>query len=150
MKLVNGIIAGIVGTLAMTIVMRELAERTRQRKPMPPRQITENVLAGLSNGTLPAATTASHFGYGGAAGAVLALMGRAPSATKGAAYGVAVWIVSYFGWIPALQILPFPTKHPPTRTAVMIAAHLVWGAVTALSLREISKAEQTIFRRPAE
>lgn len=40
-----------------------------------------------------------------------------------------VWSGSYLGLLPALNILPPATEHPPGRNALMIAAHVVWGSV---------------------
>ena len=43
-------------------------------------------------------------------------------------YGLAVWAGSYLGLLPALGIMSPATDHPLRRTALMIAAHLVWGS----------------------
>jgi hypothetical protein len=43
--------------------------------------------------------------------------------------GLAVWAVSYQGWIPALGILPKASEDRPARPAVMVTAHVVYGAV---------------------
>jgi uncharacterized membrane protein YagU involved in acid resistance len=47
----------------------------------------------------------------------------------GALYGLALWLVSYQGWIPALGLLPPPEQDAQGRTMAMIAAHLVYGAM---------------------
>jgi hypothetical protein len=49
------------------------------------------------------------------------------------------------GWIPAVGTLEPATEHPPRRNALMIAAHLVWGAATAAAVRELRLARATIF-----
>src|SRR5207253_7485740 len=78
---------------------------------------------------------AAHFAYGAATGtlyaAVVPALPRAPLAT-GMAYGLAVWAGSYLGLLPALGILRPATEHPPRRTALMITAHLVWGAALGI------------------
>ena len=43
--------------------------------------------------------------------------------------GLSVWAVSYQGWVPALGILPKASEDRPARPAVMVAAHVVYGAV---------------------
>ena len=48
------------------------------------------------------------------------------------AYGLAVWTTGYLGLLPALGALRPATEHPPRRTALMIAAHVVWGAALGL------------------
>ncbi len=42
-----------------------------------------------------------------------------------------VWGVSYLGLLPGLGILSSAKDHPARRSALMIAAHLVWGWVLA-------------------
>jgi uncharacterized membrane protein YagU involved in acid resistance len=51
---------------------------------------------------------------------------------KGSLAGMIVWGGSYLGLLPALGIIPPATKHPRRRTALMIAAHLVWGVATGV------------------
>src|SRR5262249_39177796 len=78
-------------------------------------------------------TVAAHFAYGAAAGAVYAQLAErmefSPMAC-GALYGLAVWAGSYLGLLPAVGILRPATQHPARRAALMIAAHVVWGAAT--------------------
>ena len=80
-------------------------------------------------------------------GAIAGVAGTvAMTARLGSGAGVAVWAASYFGWIPAMGLLSPAHRHPPARNALMIAAHLVWGAVTAASYRELVAARRTVFR----
>ena len=81
-----------------------------------------------------------------ATGALLAAARPAMTARFGSMAGVAVWAASYFGWIPAMGVLSPAHRHPPARNALMIAAHLVWGAVTAASYRELGAARRTALR----
>jgi uncharacterized membrane protein YagU involved in acid resistance len=78
-------------------------------------------------------------------GAVIAAMNPDPRKKTGAAAGLAVWLASYMGWIPAVHILEPATRHPARRNALMIAVHLVWGAGTAAALRELKLARETIL-----
>ncbi len=75
-------------------------------------------------------TLLAHFGMGTTAGALYGLLARRqPFAgpLAGAGFGLAVWAGNYLGLLPALGILRPATQHPPRRTALVIAAHLVWG-----------------------
>jgi len=63
----------------------------------------------------------------------------------GAGYGVAVWALSYLGWIPALNVLKPATQHPPRRDLLMIAAHLVWGTALAAGTRELNRSANDVF-----
>jgi hypothetical protein len=60
--------------------------------------------------------------------------------------GVAVWVASYLGWIPVVGILKPATLHPKRRNALMLVAHLVWGASTSLAMRELMLARETMLR----
>jgi uncharacterized membrane protein YagU involved in acid resistance len=90
-------------------------------------------------------TTAAHFAYGAAMGAVIATLNPDPGKKSGAAAGVAVWLASYMGWIPAVRTLEPATKHPARRNALMIAAHVVWGSATAAAMRELKLARESIL-----
>lgn len=108
-----------------------------QRYALPPRQITRTLVrkAGVSGQverqTMTAATTVAHFGYGSAAGVpYTTLVDPMPGnpALKGAIYAMGVWAGSYLQLLPALDILYSAKRHPRERNALMIAAHLIWGA----------------------
>jgi hypothetical protein len=75
----------------------------------------------------------AHLGFGTAAGAAFGILARSvprvPSRLLGVVFGLAIWAVSYKGWIPALGILPPPEDDRPGRPAVMIAAHVIYGLV---------------------
>ncbi len=146
-----GAIAGFVGTMAMTMAMRRLHRRLpeQERYPLTPREIVDS--GGKQLGVkLPGeaakdVTAAAHFAYGAVTGAMLAAMNPDPKKRTGAAYGAAVWLASYMGWIPALGNLKPATQHPPRRNFLMIGVHLIWGAATAAAIRELRAARETIF-----
>lgn len=141
---VAGALAGCAATGPMTIAMSRLYRRlpAGERHALPPRLLTERILApdGAAE-ALPAAVRAdvtllAHYGYGALAGALYPAAARALGLTPlagGAAYGVAVWGASYLGWIPAVGLLTPATRHAARRNALMIAAHVVWGAATGLA-----------------
>ncbi len=152
-RLLIGAIAGFVGTMAMTSAMRRLHRRLpdQERYPLTPREIVHSAADQLD---VPVAdepakdfTTAAHFAYGAAMGALIAAMNPAPKKRTGAVLGVAVWLASYMGWIPAVGTLEPATRHPARRNALMIGAHLAWGSATAAALRELRLARETIFAR---
>lgn len=143
-NVVTGSIAGLISTAPMTAAMKLMHARLppEQRHPLPPRPITMGVAhavgADEALDTEPeqrAATIAGHFAYGAACGALYGAVGeRLPGrpAAKGAAFGLAVWAGSYLGWVPAVGLLPPATREPRERVALMIAAHVVFGAATGL------------------
>lgn len=167
-----GALAGLAATVPMTLLMLlgyRFLLRSEEQYPLPPAEITEQIVeavtgeetpaagAGASQsypdtpnpvpaaaaarsetgvaGTMPALTLAAHLGYGAAIGAAYgALPARMPGAAlspeaKGIVWGLAVWTTSYLGWLPLVHVLRPATEHPARRTALMIAAHVLWGAV---------------------
>jgi uncharacterized membrane protein YagU involved in acid resistance len=150
-KLLIGGIAGFAGTLAMTAAMRRMHRRlpAKERYPLTPREIVDSgakqVHAALPDQAARDLTLAAHFAYGALVGAMIAAMNPDMKKKTGAAAGAAVWMASYMGWIPAVGTLEPATEHPPRRNALMIAAHLVWGAATAAAVRELRLARATIF-----
>jgi uncharacterized membrane protein YagU involved in acid resistance len=151
-RLLLGVLAGIAATCAMTAAARAMHRRlpAPERYPLPPREIVGSGLPVGTGRTLDehgrqTATIAAHFGYGAATGALYALAVPKGSIRSGAAYGVLIWVVSYFGIMPGLRILRPAHAHPGRRNALIIAAHLVWGSALAGTLRELELAEREIF-----
>ncbi|WP_129791965.1 hypothetical protein [Sphingosinicella sp. CPCC 101087] len=145
-RLFVGAVAGLVGTMAMTSAMRRLHRRlpAKERYPLTPREIVDSA-AALSDEAAKDTTIAAHFAYGAGCGALLAAAGTRPGPAAGAAAGAAVWLGSYMGWIPALNLLRPAVDHPARRNALMIWVHLVWGAATAKAISELAEARETIF-----
>jgi hypothetical protein len=134
---VVGAAGGTVATFAMTALM-EVGQRAGWLGTMPPRRVIEKAeeAAGVA---LPEPATdvlASllHVAVGAGAGAVYGAARAAtrsplPAPVEGAAFGLAFWATTYIGLAPALAILPRPDHDRPGRPPVMIAAHVVFGAV---------------------
>jgi uncharacterized membrane protein YagU involved in acid resistance len=150
-RLLIGAIAGFVGTMAMTAAMRRMHKRlpAKDSYPLPPREIVDSTTKkadiGLAGEAAKDLTTAAHFAYGAAVGAVIGVMNPKPTKPTGALAGAAVWLASYMGWIPAVGILEPAPEHPRRRNALMIAAHLVWGWWTAAAMRELVLARETML-----
>jgi uncharacterized membrane protein YagU involved in acid resistance len=138
-----GGVAGLTATGPMTLFME--AARTQlppeEQHPLPPRRITMRAAEAvdlhddMSEPEKKAATGVAHFGYGAAAGAVYgAVAPHLPfgPVLNGVGYGLGVWAGSYLGLLPALDLHPPATHETPSRNALMIGAHIVWGAVLGL------------------
>jgi hypothetical protein len=138
-----GAAAGLTATGPMTLFMA--AAKTQlppeQQYPLPPPRITMRAAEAvdlhddMDEAEKHAATGVAHFGYGTATGAVYgAIAPHLPfgPVLNGVAYGLGVWAGSYLGLLPALDLHPPATREPPGRNALMIGAHVVWGAVLGL------------------
>lgn len=140
-----GTLAGFLGTAPMTWTMKALHRQlpAHERYPLAPRLIAMRVAekAGIKQhmdeDERRQFTMAAHFGMGTSMGALYGAVGHKlplPAPIAGAAFGLAVWAGNYLGLLPALDLLRPATEHPPRRTGLMIAAHLVWGATTGAVL----------------
>jgi len=129
--LVRGAAAGAVATAAMSAVM--LAFREPMGEQPPDAIATEAAHAVGAEPTerqADALAVVAHLGFGAGTGAAYALVPRVgPPVLRGIVWALGVWAVSYQGWIPALGILPKASEDRPGRPAVMVAAHVVYGAV---------------------
>jgi hypothetical protein len=133
--------AGLAATAAMSALMLA-AQRAGVMGRLPPHRI-----ADVSVERSPADDAVGregrgalgwllHFAFGAAAGGLYAVLHRrvdppTPDPLDGVGFGLAVWTVSYMGWVPALGFLPPATEDRPGRPPAMIAAHVVFGAVLA-------------------
>jgi uncharacterized membrane protein YagU involved in acid resistance len=139
-SVVAGAVGGAIATGAMTGVLA-VSNARGWLGTLPPQRIVERVTPPMDDDTTKAVTTVSHVAYGVGAGALYGLLGghrRRPAITAvaaGTAFGLAVWAVSYEGWVPAAGIMPPAHRDRPSRFATMIVAHVVYGAALGLWTR---------------
>lgn len=136
---IGGALAGLLATAPMTAVIYAGRQAGLLWNP-PPRQIAGRVLRRVrGRGRMPrpafqASWLAAHFGYGSAAGVLYSLLRRllpGRPALAGLAFGEGVWAASYLGVMPGMRLYPRPQQDTGSRTAVMIAAHAVYGIALA-------------------
>jgi uncharacterized membrane protein YagU involved in acid resistance len=138
----------------MTIVM-EVLRRTLPpggRDPLPPRRVAVGLARKLGFAKYmdkterEGLTWASHFAYGAGTGGAYGLLDPALEkaiphpAGRGAAYGLAVWLLSYFGWLPAVGITSPQFRRPLRRNTTLVLSHLAWGVTTGLLTAQLSRA----------
>jgi len=151
-----GAAGGAAATLAMSGAML-LAGRLGLMGEYPPEKITRRGLRKSGLGPLTAEQldgplgAALHLTFGALLGigfaetaprVVRAVRERLPARpapsillpVAGLAFGSGVWLVSYWGWLPSLGILPPPDQDRPGRQLSMLAAHWVFGATLGLAL----------------
>ncbi|HEV2767694.1 MAG TPA: DUF6789 family protein [Acidimicrobiales bacterium] len=133
----EGAVAGAVATGAMSVPML-IAQRQGSMGTQPPERVVEEAESEtgrtLSEREENLAASLAHLGFGVGSGALFAVVHRAlrlpvPTVVQGTGFAVAVWALSYKGWIPRLGVLPPPEGDRSDRQRTMVAVHLVFGAV---------------------
>ncbi len=148
--LLRGAVAGCVATAPMTVVMTALHHLLprNEQYPLPPSEIVEQIAENvhveqhIDRQQHVLLTLLGHFGYGAAVGGGYPLLApRLPfgAATNGIVYGLGVWTISYLGLLPAAGLLAPATEHPARRNALMIVAHVVWGAATGWLFEQMQR-----------
>jgi putative membrane protein len=144
-QLIAGSVAGLAATVPMSIAMAAMHRQLppHERYALPPREVTVGTAERLGAEELTdeepereAVTWVSHLGYGAATGAMYGALAErvpVPALASGVLWGLIVWSGSYLGWLPAAGIRASATRQPPRREALMIAAHVVFGAFLGLT-----------------
>ena len=136
---IRGAITGCLATAPMSVAMQAMFERLprREQRELPPRTIAMRLAGSLgarSRMSEPAhrrVTLVSHFAMGASMGALFsAVRPRIPLPTPlaGIGLGLAVWGINYAGLLPRSGLYPPVKDQTSRRAALMVIAHLVWGA----------------------
>ncbi|MFG2076341.1 DUF6789 family protein [Nonomuraea maritima] len=141
--LVRGAISGAVATAAMSGVM-VAGQRAGMLPEQPPKRIVRALLPGhrhrrkQGEGVMGAL---AHVGFGTVSGSVYGLVtrGRRVPVPVGVAYGLALWIGGYAGWVPGLGVLPPIPRDRPGRQWVMAAGHVVYGTALACVMNGLAR-----------
>jgi hypothetical protein len=134
-----GAASGTVATAVMSALMLA-GRRAGLMSELPPHEIASRTVDrtdardDLDHGDRRDLGWLSHFAFGAGAGALYALLRNVirtpgPAWLHGAGYALGIWAVSYMGWLPALRLMPPADRDEPGRQPVMVAAHVVFGAV---------------------
>jgi uncharacterized membrane protein YagU involved in acid resistance len=148
-SLIRNGLAGFLAAAPMTLVIFG-GQTLGLLRTTPPVQITANVQQKLTTiedasehipePVFQASWLLSHFSYGAGCGVLYSrlrpLLPR-PLALQGLAYGLAVWGVSYINLMPNLRLYPPVRDDRRSRTAVMIAAHAVYGVALSVLERQL-------------
>jgi hypothetical protein len=126
--LLRGIVAGLVGTAAMTLAQLAAARlRGEQAGTDVPRSWSEGPAPAND---VPRLTNTMHWTYGTGLGVLYALAARVlrPNPLPGGLwFGVGVWSASYAQLVP-LGIYESPWRYPVDELALDLSYHLVYGA----------------------
>jgi uncharacterized membrane protein YagU involved in acid resistance len=160
--LVAGAVAGFCATIPMTVAMHAWHRRLpwAQREALPPKPITLRVLAAMNarprtSSGQDLATMAAHFAFGTTVGVPYGCcvhFARHESLLTGMLYGAGLWALSYLGALPSLGLYRSPLKEPLERQALVLGAHLVWGATLGAltaAMRRTHRTHGPLHRRSA-
>lgn len=146
--------AGALATVPMTAWMEACFRLLPpgEQYPLPPREITDEVreridLPSPTETDARSAALLAHFAFGAGAGSLLAFVpmsSRSRAIVTGLAYGTVVWCTAYMGLLPRLELLNPATMHPRGRTALMLSAHWVWGAVAAALVFHMNRRSERV------
>ena len=140
-----GAIGGVAGGLAMEAV-REPLIRTGSIEFTPPRRIVGRLerITRRQPRERPVVRLALHLAYSAALGAMLAAdnrLGRTRGenvtrdvAVDGVAFGAAVYAANILGVLPALHLVPAPSKQSRRVQARELGIHLLFGSVSAATM----------------
>src|SRR3954454_19740683 len=133
-----GTMVGVGATLGMSAVMM-IGQRVGLAGRHPPEEIVDRSAERLTGRRMEerhadVAGAVAHLAFGGAGGALFAVAWRmlrppVPASLAGIGYAVGIWTASYLGWVPALGLMPPADKDDRSRQAVLVAAHVVYGAI---------------------
>lgn len=128
---VHGLLAGAVGTAAMTSVQVAYLSATGGEPSSAPGDVGRKLI-DVPRERRAAFNQAMHMLYGTAWGAPFGLLGRSRT-RDGLLFGTAVWCVSLVE-LPLLGVAPRPWRQAPSALVSDLAFHLVYGTATAALL----------------
>ncbi|MBA2364462.1 MAG: hypothetical protein H0V86_13120 [Chloroflexia bacterium] len=136
--LVDGSVGGAIGTAVMSVSMMA-GKQTGLMGEHPPELVAAAVLRAGNRSDVQkekqhVLAVVGHFAFGIGGGALFGVLHRRlrlpiSPVVHGALYATGIWSVSYFGWVPALGIMPSAEDDRPGRPLLMVTAHWIFGAV---------------------
>ena len=133
-RVARGLVAGVIGTAAMTAAQVALLKATGGKPSRAPERVARKVFGrrAVKRKQRETLNTAMHWAYGTGWGIPLALTGR-PGLVGGVAHGLSVWGAG-LAELPAFGIAPPPWEQSPRALAQDAAMHVVYGAAVAGAL----------------
>jgi uncharacterized membrane protein YagU involved in acid resistance len=135
--IVRGSLAGVVATIAMSLPI-VVARRLHLVDRQPPEEVTQNVVGvarvPLTGSELRRATVVAHLAFGSVCGVAFVVAGKRLGRAwqpwlTGPLYGVLIWALTYRSTLPLLRLVRPAEVVGARRDALMLVAHLIYGAV---------------------
>ena len=134
----KGFIWGLLGTLAMTVVM--LLAMVTKVSPMPapiPVALVKWAFGALPQPALMLIGMIAHFLYGGIAGLVFSLIFRKANLWKGFVWGILLWLGMQLIFLPLLGWGAFGSAITPKIAVATLVLHLIYGGTIGWGLSRI-------------
>ncbi len=156
-QLIQGALAGLIGGLLAAGAMSVAHRLVGDMIPKPPASVLQQQedstvkvaslalrLVGrtLAEHEKPLAGTIVHYAFGAVVGAVYGVVAKVVplvTAAFGLPFGIAVWLGAHVIMVPALGLAEPPTRQPLGKEAHEFGLHLVYGVVTELVRRLLSR-----------
>ncbi len=134
----RGLIAGGVGTGAMTAYQLAVAKARGSESSDTPAQVAKRIIEGVLQREVPdermdMLNNVMHVVYGTSWGPLYGVVQssvHARSARHGVAFGLLVWATSLIE-LPAMKLAPPVWEYPPAELLLDVSYHLVYGLATA-------------------
>jgi putative membrane protein len=147
----QGAIAGAIATVPMTAAMNALhsALPHKQQGALPPEQLTmqtaeeTGIKERLDASERCVAVNLAHYAFGAGAGSLYGLAAQScpdRPLLRGIGFGLGIWATCYLGWLPIAGFRANGWRETAERNAMMIGAHVVWGAAAGLLYSALRKA----------
>lgn len=126
----SGVGWGVAATVAMSIpmIVGAVAGVLPMPQPIPAAIVGELLGNDLPRPALMSLAAVSHLAYGGVAGGILAVLVRPVTVMKGLGWGVLLWGIMGFTWLPFLGWGPFGTGISPRVAVATLVLHAIYGA----------------------
>lgn len=157
-NLMWGALAGVAGGVVMTAMRMKVAPKVLPEEMQPEEFVPKEAVewaeekAGqpqaLSEAQEMSVALVAHLGYSALMGSLYGIgrpqLKAVPAPLAGALFGLAVWGVSFEGWMPAVGIIERTTDKPPKKWTPYVMGHIVYGAVTALGYEGLEKLQKQL------
>jgi hypothetical protein len=142
----RGLLAGTIGTAAMTAYQTAVAKARESESSDTPAKVGERIIQGVLEREVPAQrkqllNEAMHWSYGTSWGAVYGVLRGSSGASAlrlGTAFGLGVWSAS-LAHLPAMKLAPPVWEQPPAEVALDASYHIVYGLAVALAYATVDR-----------
>lgn len=136
----QGFLYGLLGTLAMSIIM--LIGVGTGLSPMPapiPMAIVKGILGNIAKPLLVGLTIIAHFGYGATAGVIFGYLFKEKSSIRyGLGWGVFLWLIMDLIVLPLLGWGVFGIAITPKIAVATLVLHLIYGGTLGWGMSRIT------------